>query len=335
MRRLPIFLLVDVSESMVGDPINNVNEGIHRIVTTLRGNPMALETAFISIISFAGRAKTVVPLTELLSFNSPVLSIGGGTALGSAMNYLMDEIENQVRKTTFEQKGDWKPIVFLFTDGSPTDDIASAVDRWTNEFRKGVNLVAISIGARADLGVLRRFTDKVLVFNDTEPKAYQEFFDWISASIEKRSINVGFSGESEFAVPPPDLPCLSKMDTSGSNFTPDERHVILLCRCQKNKKPYLMKFAKNSPDGLVPEGAYTISEDYFELTGEEHCAASINTSCFPNMLPCPECGNGRLGHCLCGNLLCLGSEKQASCPWCEKDIVFGKSSSFEINKTQG
>lgn len=45
MRRLPIYFLVDVSESMVGEPIQQVENGMRQIVQELRTDPYALETA--------------------------------------------------------------------------------------------------------------------------------------------------------------------------------------------------------------------------------------------------------------------------------------------------
>ena len=50
MRRLPIYFLIDVSESMVGEPIMQVEDGISTIIKELRSDPYALETAYISII---------------------------------------------------------------------------------------------------------------------------------------------------------------------------------------------------------------------------------------------------------------------------------------------
>jgi uncharacterized protein YegL len=42
----------------------------------------------------------------------------------------MVDIDKNVLKTTPERKGDWKPVVYLMTDGKPTDDIKDAVYRW-------------------------------------------------------------------------------------------------------------------------------------------------------------------------------------------------------------
>ena len=46
MRRLPVYFLVDVSESMVGAPIQQVQDGMRMIVQELRTDPYALETAY-------------------------------------------------------------------------------------------------------------------------------------------------------------------------------------------------------------------------------------------------------------------------------------------------
>jgi uncharacterized protein YegL len=120
MRRLPIYFLIDVSESMVGEPIEQVQEGMASIIKDLRTDPYALETVYISIIVFAGKTQKITPMIELSSFYPPKLPIGGGTSLGIAFEFLMNDIDSNIQKTTLEQKGDWKPIIFLFTDGNPT-----------------------------------------------------------------------------------------------------------------------------------------------------------------------------------------------------------------------
>lgn len=146
MRRLPIYFLVDVSESMVGEPIEQVQEGMRNIIQELRMDPYSLETVFVSVIAFAGKVKILSPLTELYKFYPLTFPIGGGTSLGAAMNYLMDDMDKSIVKTTLEAKGDWKPIIFLFTVGAPTDNLTPSFHRWNANYCKHCNLVAISIG---------------------------------------------------------------------------------------------------------------------------------------------------------------------------------------------
>ena len=123
MRKLPVYLLLDTSGSMYGEPIEAVKNGVQVLVSTLRSDPYALETAYLSIITFNNTAQQVTPLTELANFQQPNIDASGCTALGEALSLLANKVDQEVTKTTTDVKGDWKPLVFIMTDGVPTDDI--------------------------------------------------------------------------------------------------------------------------------------------------------------------------------------------------------------------
>lgn len=176
MRRLPIYFLIDVSESMVGEPITQVEKGMRNIIQELRTDPYALETVFVSVIVFAGKAKVLSPLTELYKFYPPQFPVGGGTSLDTALDCLMNDIDKSVKKTTVEMKGDWKPIIFLFTDGMPTDNTQQAFNRWNTHYKKKANLVCISIGDNTDTKMLGKISDNVLRLNDTGEQSFKAFF---------------------------------------------------------------------------------------------------------------------------------------------------------------
>ena len=65
MRRLPVYILIDTSGSMYGEPIEAVKNGLSIMLSTLTSDPYALETAYLSIITFDGTAHQVLPLTEI------------------------------------------------------------------------------------------------------------------------------------------------------------------------------------------------------------------------------------------------------------------------------
>ena len=130
-----------------------------------------------------------LPLT-IYKFYPPTYPVGGGTSLGSAMNYLMDDIDKSIQKTTIESKGDWKPIIFLFTDGTPTDDYKTAFSRWNANYRKSCNLIAISIGDNVNTQMLGQISDNVLRIKDTDPESFTKFFKWVTASIKATSVSV-------------------------------------------------------------------------------------------------------------------------------------------------
>ena len=242
MRRLPIDFLIDVSESMGGDPIAHVQDCIAIIGKELRQDPYALETAFISIIAFAGKAKVLVPLTELYMFYTVNFPIGGGTSLCGALDYLMDDIDHSIQTTTIVQKGDWKPIVFLFTDGMPTDNVDTSFQRWNAKYRTKANLIAISLGDNIDTSLLGRITDNVLLLNNTDADSYKQFFKLVTASIKTSSVSVAEANDDGLKIA--ELPDANLTKINLEKQRPiiiDEQFAVILARCQTTKQPYLIK----------------------------------------------------------------------------------------------
>ncbi len=45
----------------------------------------------------------------------------GGTFTGAALECLIQCVDRDIRRSDGEQKGDWRPLVFLMTDGTPSD----------------------------------------------------------------------------------------------------------------------------------------------------------------------------------------------------------------------
>ena len=351
MRRLPIYFLIDVSESMVGEPIEHVQGGIETIVKELRTDPYALETVYLSIIAFAGKAKKVTNMVELFNFYPPKLPIGGGTSLGKALDFLMDDIKQSVKKTTLEEKGDWKPIIFLFTDGNPTDDYEKSFDQWNQKYRKSTNLVIISLGNNTDTSIFGKITDNILLLNNTDAESFKKFFKWVTASIKTSSVSVNESNNDNICLAPITNGFLSKLDLE-KHLSPkiDENFAVILAKCQITKRPYLIKYQKRLSPSQISEllksnvldyklvGAYPIDNSYFELNDEGASGGgSMNTSMLTGFPSCPCCGNQYgFSHCSCGNIICTGEEEVARCPWCEKEIRFGfGEGSANITRTRG
>ena len=204
MRRLPVYLLLDTSGSMTGEPIEAVKNGVQMMVHSLRQNPQAIETAFVSIITFDSEAKQLIPLTDLASFQTVDLKAAGTTALGAALSLLADKLENEVTKTTLEQKGDWKPIVFIMTDGVPTDDWQAGFQK-LKAVKKGL-IVGCAAGNNANDKVLKEIADQVVRLSNTDADSIGKFFQWVSASIATTSTKVEETGidlTKKDQLPPP------------------------------------------------------------------------------------------------------------------------------------
>lgn len=346
MRRLPIYFLVDVSESMVGTPIEQVQEGMRTIIQNLRVDPYALETVFVSIIAFAGKAKVLSPLTELYKFYPPTFPIGGGTSPGAGLEALMNDLDASIQKTTLEQKGDWKPIVFLFTDGNPTDNYHAAFRRWNEKYRKHCSLIAVSIGDNVNVLTLAQITNDILLLKDTDPESFSKFFKWVTASIKTTSMSVSEQNTDGVKLAPTTGINLEKVsDPNGYEDNADENFVVLHGRCQTTKNDYLVKYARRT--GPMP-GLERFGEMKFKLVGaypidkESYAALSagnrtkINTMELVGVPTCPCCGNQHgVVVCECGGIFCVGDQSHIECPWCGMQGELGGGGPEGMDITRG
>lgn len=350
MRRLPVFFVLDCSESMAGDNLNKMENGLQAIVRTLRTDPHALETVYISVIAFAGIAKTIAPLVEVVSFYPPRLPLGGGTSLGIALEMLMVEIDKAVIKTTADRKGDWKPIVYLFTDGRPTDNPNFAIDRWNAQYAKKANLIAIGLGKSADFSVLKRLTENVIVFEDADDGDFMKFINWVTASVVAQSKSVG-DGSDESVLPILDETVMRLVKEPPTQQV-DEACVTLVGRCQKTRKPYIMKYDRVNQDLSTHEfkmqvscfeisGCYPLEEEYFAWSDTNAADLKVNTSELVGSPGCPHCGNAMaFAVCSCGKLMCINSAEDAVCPWCKEKVSFRSGYSetendFDVLRSRG
>ncbi|MBF0584876.1 MAG: VWA domain-containing protein [Magnetococcales bacterium] len=350
MRRLPVFFLLDCSESMAGDNLKKMDDGLQAIVRILRADPHALETVYISVIAFAGVAKTIAPLLEVASFYPPKLPLGGGTSLGASLETLMAEIDNSVVKTTADRKGDWKPIVYLFTDGQPTDNPGFAIDRWNAQYAKNVTLIAIGLGKSAGFSVLKRLTDNVILFEDANEGDFKKFINWVTVSVVAQSKSVG-EGVDAQVLPVLDQSVMRIVKDPPSNRF-DETCVVLVGRCQKTRKPYIMKYDRTVRDVSIRDlklqvarfeivGCYPLEEEYFAWSDPSTVDSKVNTSELIGSPSCPHCANiTAFALCGCGRLMCINGPGASVCPWCKREVDFISGSSdtnsgFDVGRGRG
>lgn len=212
MRRLPVYLLLDTSGSMSGEPIESVNNGVQMLVSALRQDPQALESAFLSVITFDSMAKQIVPLTDLTTFQVPCLTASGVTVFGSALELVSKCARTELVRSTPEQKGDWRPLVFIMTDGEPTDDWEKGLAEF-QAFRWGM-VVCCAAGQNASAEKLKRVSSECVVQLDTaDAKALSAFFKWVSSSISvtSKSVNEGnkeITVKDQLPPPPPEITIL-------------------------------------------------------------------------------------------------------------------------------
>lgn len=204
--RIPVCLCLDVSGSMSGAPIDELNKGVKLFYDAIREDELACYAAEIGVVTFGEKGGEAACRADFagvhLTPEPPVLEAHGSTPLGEGVNMALDMLET--RKQEYRAKGVdyYQPWLVLMTDGYPNGDPAAlerAVARTAELARKkNLTVFPLAIGPNADTEVLARFAGEngVMRLNGLN---FRDFFSWLSRSVA--AVSVSMPGE----FVPPDL----------------------------------------------------------------------------------------------------------------------------------
>lgn len=209
LRRLPVYLLLDTSGSMMGAPIQAVEEGLALFKREVEKDTFARETVWVSLIVFGREVENVTQgLIPVEKLEIPSLEAGGYTPLGAALRLLLDSLDRDVKKAVKGgEKGDWKPLVFILTDGKPTDDWKSPrLELLNRRERKVLNVITVGCGPDIDEGTLREIAIGPSFKMDADSASFAAFFRWVSQTVKAVSQSLsqpqGENTPAPMPVPP-------------------------------------------------------------------------------------------------------------------------------------
>ena len=182
MRRLPIYILINTSSSLSNEILQNFKDSINLLIETLKEDPYALETVYVSIITFDSTITCLCSLSPLTSFKMPSINIGKQeSSLGHTLLQLTTIIDNELIKNTYEQKGDWKPLIFIFTANDSVIDITEEVEELI--CHKCGRIIICTKTDSVNLGKYKKITEVILPIESLDKHIINSQFYWISESI--------------------------------------------------------------------------------------------------------------------------------------------------------
>lgn len=184
--RVPCILLLDVSSSMTGEPIAQLNEGLKAYQQSLQADSLALKRVEVCVITFGQSVEVVTPFTIASQFTPPELVANGLTPMGTAVNKAIDELE--ARKSVYRENGIayMRPWLFLISDGEPNDVgwESAAARSVAGEQAKSFAMFCVGVGS-ANLNTLKMFTIREpLRLKGLE---FSRLFQWLSSSQQSAS----------------------------------------------------------------------------------------------------------------------------------------------------
>ncbi len=183
--RCPCLLLLDVSGSMMGKPINELNAGIATFKDALVADSLASKRVEVGIITFGGQVNVIQEFETVTFFHPPTLSAGSDTPMGAGIKRALDMLRQ--RKDAYRANGIsfYRPWVFMITDGAPTDawqDAAALI----REGEQSKSLVFFAVGVEgADMNILKQISVREPL--KLQSLRFQDLFVWLSNSMKSVS----------------------------------------------------------------------------------------------------------------------------------------------------
>ncbi|HLT14249.1 MAG TPA: VWA domain-containing protein [Marinobacter sp.] len=190
-QRTPCVLLLDISGSMTGEPIRQLNEGLKAFEEELKSDPVAALRVQVMVITVGGPedVRIVQPWTDASDFKAPTLHASGLTPLGQGMAKSLDEIASQ--KAVYDANGisSTRPWIIMISDGCPNDYGWESYADQSRQEEQDKRVIVFPIGTKdADFEALGRFSVKTP--KKLKGLQFRELFVWLSRSMSTVSASV-------------------------------------------------------------------------------------------------------------------------------------------------
>ena len=212
-QKCPLVLVLDASGSMSGRPIASLNMALKALKKEIINDSVLSNRLELSIVAFHDMAEVVRDFDLVLpEMEMPEIEIGGLTNIVAGMDKAIELIEE--RKNWYKNSGQpyYRPIVVLFSDGTPTneDSEIDALDQKIQSMSddKKFLFMPFGVGAGADMEVLarlaaqtedQRLKEKAVAYKLKDETKFADIFAFVSASA---SAAIGGGGGAKVTLDP-------------------------------------------------------------------------------------------------------------------------------------
>ena len=185
---LPVVLLLDVSSSMSGDKIENLNKAVKEMLETFAQEEKMETEILVSVITFGNQVELHVPYTKASQVQWNDLQANGMTPMGTALKMAKAMLED--KETTPSRA--YRPTIVLVSDGQPTDSWEKPLEDFISEGRSSkCDRMAMAIGRDANETVLKCFIEDTPhdLFYAENAGQLHEFFQRVTMSVTMRTMS--------------------------------------------------------------------------------------------------------------------------------------------------
>lgn len=187
--RCPVTVLCDVSGSMSGQRIDELNAALRQFIAETKGDEAASLSVDLEVITFNDTAQVVLPFTQMADVNCPAPFIASGmTSMGAALTLAENDLK--ARRKLYKEKGfsSYRPWVVLFTDGGPNDAWQGPAARLRSEAERGkFTYIGVEIGSDADHATMCQILPAEPGPVKLKGLCFRQFFRWLSDSLKSVS----------------------------------------------------------------------------------------------------------------------------------------------------
>jgi len=178
-------LVLDISGSMEGTPITELNRGLQSFYEEIEDDPTTSQRLEVSLITFNHIVTTVQDPALVEKFKMPTLAVSGATAMVDAVREAIAKVA--ARKAWYKSTGQsyYRPWIILMTDGEPDSgqDIAGLANTIkVDTAAKKYAFLPIGVEG-ANMSVLNQIASVDMPAMPLKGTNFKAFFQWLSASV--------------------------------------------------------------------------------------------------------------------------------------------------------